>query len=205
MTDFNQILQVLKDNPKCTTREIVEKLSKKGLQIDKHSVNSALYRMIHQGVVRKDESRIPKWECVNNSKEITEFSIEESSNNKVLHSKKSKLSKRITEFVHENDFKILLPDCLISFGYDLSSSPNDPYLVADWLDSHLFISINCQHPFWLNYINSEEAKNFFLLFAAQDAMIQWLAAQRGDNVSSASLNILRDQILRKIAHSTTTD
>lgn len=205
MTDFNEIIKLLQDHPGSTTREIVAHLKKRGFATDKHVVNSALYRMIKQGLVKKDESNVPKWTYSSANSFGLPKEVNQNINFKTSKTIFSQSNREISEFIHEKDFKIILDDIQITFAYDLTVSPNDPYLIADWLNEHLFISLNCQHPFWKTFISNEEMKEFFLVFTAQDALLQWTAAKRGDTINSSSMNSLRDEILRKIAHSRSTD
>jgi hypothetical protein len=105
----------------------------------------------------------------------------------------------LDHIVDEQNFEIKVKGVTINYAYDLNASSNDPYMTVDWLQDKLFISVNSQHPFWEIFIDTPDEQLLYLQFLAQDALINWHVAKKGDEISSSSLSEVRDSVLREIA------
>ena len=160
--------------------------------------NSNLYKMLIQQLVRKDSSeKVPKWTLGSADQNKTQSEVTNSE--QILNKGRKYQVKSLDHIVDEQNFEIKVKGVTIKYAYDLSATSNDPYMIVDWLQDSLFISVNSQHPFWEIFIDTPDEQLLYLQFLAQDALINWHVAKKGDEISSSSLSEVRDSVLREIA------
>ena len=197
-SDFEIIIDILQSNGSLTAREIAKLAKDYGKKWVRKDANSNLYKMLMQELVRKDSGeKVPKWylSTVEPSKSRNEVTNSEQILNKV----RKYSVQSLDHIVDEQNFEIKVKGVIIKYAYDLSATSNDPYMTVDWLQEKLFISVNSQHPFWEVFIDTPDEQLLYLQFLAQDALINWHVAKKGDEISSSSLSEVRDSVLREIA------
>lgn len=82
-------------------------------------------------------------------------------------------------------------------GYLISDgSPNDPYIVVDSTrDQRVMVTINTQHPHWMQLQGSEGVLNY-LRHCTFDAIAEWQARHQASNLLPDTIKILKDRLLR---------
>ena len=197
-SDFEIIIDILQANESLTAREIAKFAKDFGKNWVRKDANSNLYKMLVQNLVEKDSSqKVPKWTLANLDASNDKSTI---SNSEDILSKVRKYPvQSLDHIVDEKNFEIKVKGVTIKYAYDLSATSNDPYMNVDWLQDKLFISVNSQHPFWEVFIDTSDEQLLYLQFLAQDALINWHVAKRGDEISSSTLSEVRDSVLREIA------
>lgn len=151
-----------------------------------------------QELVKKDSSeKVPKWFLA--SLESSNVQNEITNSEQILNKVRKYPVQSLDHIVDEQNFEIKVKGVTIKYAYDLSATSNDPYMTVDWLQEKLFISVNSQHPFWEVFIDTPDEQLLYLQFLAQDALINWHVAKKGDEISSSSLSEVRDSVLREIA------
>jgi len=197
-SDFEVILEIIKENGSLTAREIAKYAKDHGKTWVRKDANSNLYKMLTQQLVRKDSSeKVPKWTLSSADQSKTQSEITNSE--QILNKGRKYQVKSLDHIVDEQNFEIKVKGVTIKYAYDLSATSNDPYMIVDWLQDKLFISVNSQHPFWEIFIDTPDEQLLYLQFLAQDALINWHVAKKGDEISSSSLSEVRDSVLREIA------
>jgi len=197
-SDFEVILEIIKENGSLTAREIAKYAKDHGKTWVRKDANSNLYKMLIQQLVRKDSSeKVPKWTLSSADQSKTQSEITNSE--QILNKGRKYQVKSLDHIVDEQNFEIKVKGVTIKYAYDLSATSNDPYMIVDWLQDKLFISVNSQHPFWEIFIDTPDEQLLYLQFLAQDALINWHVAKKGDEISSSSLSEVRDSVLREIA------
>jgi hypothetical protein len=197
-SDFEVILEIIKENGSLTAREIAKYAKDHGKTWVRKDANSNLYKMLIQQLVRKDSSeKVPKWTLGSADQSKTQSEITNSE--QILNKGRKYQVKSLDHIVDEQNFEIKVKGVTIKYAYDLSATSNDPYMIVDWLQDKLFISVNSQHPFWEIFIDTPDEQLLYLQFLAQDALINWHVAKKGDEISSSSLSEVRDSVLREIA------
>lgn len=197
-SDFEIILEIIKANGSLTAREIAKYAKDHGKTWVRKDANSNLYKMLIQQLVRKDSSeKVPKWTLGSADQNKTQSEVTNSE--QILNKGRKYQVKSLDHIVDEQNFEIKVKGVTIKYAYDLSATSNDPYMIVDWLQDSLFISVNSQHPFWEIFIDTPDEQLLYLQFLAQDALINWHVAKKGDEISSSSLSEVRDSVLREIA------
>ena len=197
-SDFEVILEIIKENGSLTAREIAKYAKDHGKTWVRKDANSNLYKMLIQQLVRKDSSeKVPKWTLGSADQSKTQSEVTNSE--QILNKGRKYQVKSLDHIVDEQNFEIKVKGVTIKYAYDLSATSNDPYMIVDWLQDKLFISVNSQHPFWEIFIDTPDEQLLYLQFLAQDALINWHVAKKGDEISSSSLSEVRDSVLREIA------
>ena len=197
-SDFEIILEIIKANGSLTAREIAKYAKDHGKTWVRKDANSNLYKMLIQKLVRKDSSeKVPKWTLGSADQNKTQSEVTNSE--QILNKGRKYQVKSLDHIVDEQNFEIKVKGVTIKYAYDLSATSNDPYMIVDWLQDSLFISVNSQHPFWEIFIDTPDEQLLYLQFLAQDALINWHVAKKGDEISSSSLSEVRDSVLREIA------
>jgi len=197
-SDFEIILEIIKANGSLTAREIAKYAKDHGKTWVRKDANSNLYKMLIQQLVRKDSSeKVPKWTLGSADQSKTQSEVTNSE--QILNKGRKYQVKTLDHIVDEKNFEIKVKGVTIKYAYDLSATSNDPYMSVDWLQDSLFISVNSQHPFWEIFIDTPDEQLLYLQFLAQDALINWHVAKKGDEISSSSLSEVRDSVLREIA------
>jgi hypothetical protein len=197
-SDFEIIIDILKANGSLTAREIAKSAKDFGKKWVRKDANSNLYKMLMQELVKKDSSeKVPKWTLSNVDPSKNQSTINNS--DEILSKVRKYAVQTLDHIVDEKNFEIKVKGVTIKYAYDLSATSNDPYMNVDWLQDKLFISVNSQHPFWEVFIDTPDEQLLYLQFLAQDALINWHVAKRGDEISSSTLSEVRDSVLREIA------
>jgi hypothetical protein len=197
-SDFEVIIEILKDNEELTAREIAKLAKNFDRSWVRKDANSNLYKMLSQSLVNKDSTeKIPRW-SLKSGELIEDKNIVKNSEQILSKTRKHKVQS-LSHIVDEKNFEINIKGLKIKYAYDLQASANDPYMAVDWLQDKLFISVNSQHPFWEIFIDTPDEQMLYLQFIAQDALINWHVAKIGDEINSSSLSEVRDSILREIA------
>ena len=197
-SDFEIIIDILKANGSLTAREIAKSAKDFGKKWVRKDANSNLYKMLMQELVKKDSSeKVPKWTLSNVDPSKNQSAINNS--DEILSKVRKYPVQTLDHIVDEKNFEIKVKGVTIKYAYDLSATSNDPYMNVDWLQDKLFISVNSQHPFWEVFIDTPDEQLLYLQFLAQDALINWHVAKRGDEISSSTLSEVRDSVLREIA------
>ena len=197
-SDFEIILEIIKANGSLTAREIAKYAKDHGKTWVRKDANSNLYKMLIQKLVRKDSSeKVPKWTLGSADQNKTQSEVTNSE--QILNKGRKYQVKSLDHIVDEQNFEIKVKGVTIKYAYELSATSNDPYMIVDWLQDSLFISVNSQHPFWEIFIDTPDEQLLYLQFLAQDALINWHVAKKGDEISSSSLSEVRDSVLREIA------
>lgn len=197
-SDFEIIIEIIKANGSLTAREIAKYAKDHGKTWVRKDANSNLYKMLIQQLVRKDSSeKVPKWTLGSADQNKTQSEVTNSE--QILNKGRKYQVKTLDHIVDEQNFEIKVKGVTIKYAYDLSATSNDPYMIVDWLQDSLFISVNSQHPFWEIFIDTPDEQLLYLQFLAQDALINWHVAKKGDEISSSSLSEVRDSVLREIA------
>jgi len=194
-SDFELAEMALKNQPGATAREISKYVTEMGIVWDKGHSNSVLYKMLHQGLVKKEltDGPRPHWWLlespieVEQKREITKLA---------LNKKKSNVSefvplKRITEYGNK------VQGMEIQFAIDTELSASDPYINCDWLEKRIFITINGNHPYVKTNISSEKILNEFLNYLAIDAYVEWRMIMELENKAMFNSLNLKDRILRE--------
>jgi hypothetical protein len=197
-SDFEIIIEILSNNEELTAREIAKNAKDFGKSWVRKDANSNLYKMLSQGLVKKDSSeKVPRWLLASDDLEKSSSPIKNSE--QILSKSRKHQVKSLDHIVDEKNFEIHIKGLKIKYAYDLQASANDPYMAVDWLQDKLFISVNSQHPFWEIFIDTPDEQLLYLQFIAQDALINWHVAKIGDEINTSSLSQVRDSILREIA------
>jgi hypothetical protein len=197
-SDFEIIIDILQSSGSLTAREIAKLAKNYGKQWVRKDANSNLYKMLMQELVKKDSSeKVPKWFLA--SLESSNVQNEITNSEQILNKVRKYPVQSLDHIVDEQNFEIKVKGVTIKYAYDLSATSNDPYMTVDWLQEKLFISVNSQHPFWEVFIDTPDEQLLYLQFLAQDALINWHVAKKGDEISSSSLSEVRDSVLREIA------
>jgi hypothetical protein len=197
-SDFEMIMDILRSNGSLTAREIAKLAKDYGKKWVRKDANSNLYKMLMQELVRKDSSeKVPKWYL--STAEPSKAHNEVTNSEQILNKVRKYSVQSLDHIVDEQNFEIKVKGVIIKYAYDLSATSNDPYMTVDWLQEKLFISVNSQHPFWEVFIDTPDEQLLYLQFLAQDALINWHVAKKGDEISSSSLSEVRDSVLREIA------
>jgi len=197
-SDFEIILEIIEVNGSLTAREIAKYAKDYGKTWVRKDANSNLYKMLIQQLIRKDSSeKVPKWTLSSANQSKTQSEITNSE--QILNKARKYQVQSLDHIVDEQNFEIKVKGVTIKYAYDLSATSNDPYMIVDWLQDMLFISVNSQHPFWEIFIDTPDEQLLYLQFLAQDALINWHVAKKGDEISSSSLSEVRDSVLREIA------
>ena len=197
-SDFEIIIDILQSSGSLTAREIAKLAKNYGKQWVRKDANSNLYKMLMQELVKKDSSeKVPKWFLA--SLESSNVQNEITNSEQILNKVRKYPVQSLDHIVDEQNFEIKVKGVIIKYAYDLSATSNDPYMTVDWLQEKLFISVNSQHPFWEVFIDTPDEQLLYLQFLAQDALINWHVAKKGDEISSSSLSEVRDSVLREIA------
>jgi hypothetical protein len=197
-SDFEIIIDILQSNGSLTAREIAKLAKDFGKKWVRKDANSNLYKMLMQELVRKDSSeKVPKWALSTADPIKIQHVITNA--DQILNKVRKYAVQSLDHIVDEQNFEIKVKGVTINYAYDLNASSNDPYMTVDWLQDKLFISVNSQHPFWEIFIDTPDEQLLYLQFLAQDALINWHVAKKGDEISSSSLSEVRDSVLREIA------
>ena len=197
-SDFEIILEIIERNGSLTAREIAKHAKVHGKTWVRKDANSNLYKMQMQQLVIKDSSeKVPKWNLATADQSKTQSKITNSE--EILNKVRKYQVQSLEHIVDEKNFEIKVKGVTIKYAYDLNATSNDPYMIVDWLQDKLFISVNSQHPFWEIFIDTPDEQLLYLQFLAQDALINWHVAKKGDEISSSSLSEVRDSVLREIA------
>lgn len=195
VSDFELIIEILKDGKPKIAREIAKIAREKGFDWSRENANSALYKMLRKLLVVKVETeKAPLWTLPEFASTIVETN--QKPNPMVISFKAKNIPLKANE-----DFTIKVQDIEIQFQFDPLLSPNAPYMSGDWLNQIIFVTLNPHHPYWKSFIDDETKRGLFLTNVASEAYVQWHVAKMTSPVSPWKLLELRDKALRDIADS----
>jgi len=147
--------------------------------------NQILYRLLAAQMIHRDDSGAkPRWFPVDPSFVGQERRQAYGSPKRPLNQEESDL--RLYS-ISETTIKVLL---------DHERSPNDPYLVPDWVGTHIVASINANHPFWTLRLSTPSDRALYCMFCAADAYVQWTVAKLHEPPDSTEVQKMRDFALR---------
>ena len=194
-SDFELVEKALKNTPGSTAREVAKIVTDMGVRWDRGQANSVLYKMLNQGLVKKEliDGPRPHWWILDSPIEVGQKA----------EITKLKINKRKTnenEFIplkHVPEYQKTVQGMQIQFAVSDDLSVSDPYINCDWLDKRIFITINSKHPYVKNNILSEKILNEFLNYLSIDAYLEWrLIMEIKNKVGFDSIRI-KDKILRE--------
>jgi hypothetical protein len=194
-SDFELAEMALKKLPGATARDISKYVTEMGVGWDKGHSNSVLYKMLNQGLVRKELTNGPRphWWLLENpvvveqEKEITKL---------VINKKRSKTNEFIP-LKHITEYGNKVQGMEIQFAIDNELSSSDPYINCDWLEKRIFVTINGNHPYVKTNISSDKILNEFLTYLSIDAYVEWRIIMELENKGMFNSIDLKDRILRE--------
>ena len=198
-SDFEVITNILVKYPGTTAREISQyavSISVVDSQLQTHSwdkgrVNSTLYKMLVQNLVKKElrDGPRPYW-FVN---EAPETIVPDS---KITLAPKSKSTVSHLPLKAINEYQQIIQGRKIQLALNEKATPNDMYISCDWLEDRIFVAINTSHPYVKNLVSSDAILLEFLRFIAIDAYTEWRIIMNSRNQDFISIIKIRDKSLR---------
>jgi hypothetical protein len=185
-SDFEIITDGVAKFPGSTARELATQLRRLGHEkFTSKLANQLLYRLLSASMVERDGSGDkPRWHPVQSGPTQPRANRETDAIKRPLN--------RI-----EGDVKLYsISDTSIKVLIDWNSSPNDPYLLPDWVGSHVVASINANHPFWSLRLTTPADQALYCMICAADAYVQWKVAQLHEPPDATEVQILRDFAFR---------
>lgn len=185
-SDFETVLDHLSRTPGITARELGADLRKSGhTHFTTKLVNQILYRLFATQFVERDGSNDkPRWTVSQSWESGT-------------HSKSQKvLVKRPLRIESAPSVVFRIADTEVRILEDGSLSPNDSYIQPDWVGTHIVVSVNTNHPFWLMRLTTDRDYALFRLTTAVDAYVQWQIARLTEPPDATEVMKLRDYALR---------
>jgi len=197
-SDFELAEKALRNQPGATAREVALFVTEMGSKWDRGQANSVLYKMLNQGLVKKElvDGPRPHWWSL-------ETAIEIKQKNELtklkINNKKSKNNdfiplKQIPEYQNN------IQGINLQFAVSNEMSISDPYINCDWLDKRIFVTINSQHPYIKNNISSDKILNEFLVYLSIDAYLEWRMIMEIESKSTFDSIKIKDRILREKAN-----
>ena len=185
-SDFELVLECVGENPGSTGRDIAGRLRRQGHErFTSKLANQVLYRLHAASMVERDASgEKPRWHP---SREWTSSSG---------HSQGSSNERRPLDSreLPVRSFKIATTPVKVLLDHGMSS--NDPYIVPDWVGSHIIATVNTVHPFWTLRLTDGSDRALYCMLAAVDAYVQWRVALLHEPPDATELQHLKDQALR---------
>lgn len=198
-SDFEIITEILKKHPGSTAREIAKyavSIKVVDSQIESHlwdkgRVNSTLYKMLVQNLVKKETRDGPRpfWVLnVGSELDIPQPKVQLA---KANYNAKSHLPLKAI-----NDYQQIVQGRTIQIALNDKAASNDLYISCDWLEDRIFVAINVNHPYIQNLVTSDSILLEFLRFLAIDAYTEWRIIMNSQNQDFISLIRIRDKALR---------
>ena len=180
---FEQISQILNKTPNLTAREIAAKVRGQGqAPFTSRLANQSLYRMLTAGLVVRDDNYIPRWRSTVDQREFQRS--QPSSEQRPLTSTQSNM----------RHFRIA--GTTVKVILDSSMSPNDQFIVPDWIGPYVVVTVNTAHPFWNVRVTTDSEKTLTMLFYAIDGYVSWRTAQLHEPPDATEQVKIRDEALR---------
>jgi len=198
-SDFEVIAHVLKKYPNSTARDIVKNIITfkiadsqiRKVTWDKGTVNSILYRMLAQGLVRKEliEGPRPHWilsSVLPKPDQKQQITLAENRSDK----------SEFIPLVEIKDYRQQIQGKLVQIALNESATQNDLYMSCDWLDDRIFIALNPNHPYIKSLVSSDGILREFLRFISIDAYCEWRLMVVDKTNSFISIIEIKDKALR---------
>lgn len=169
-SDFEIVLAHLDGASMKTARELSVVLQKGDhSEFKSKRVNQVLYRLLNAGLVeRRVIGGKPRWKLPD---KVTSSSVG-------TYPVPAAIPQRpLKDRPHDRERTFVVASTPVKVIQDSSLSANDPYLIPDWVGTHVVASVNVQHLFWATRIVSESDRSLFLMLAAVDAYVQWQCAK----------------------------
>lgn len=185
-SDFEIVTEGVARFPGSTARELASHLRRQGHErFNSKLANQILYRLLAAQMVQRDGSGDkPKW-----------FPSEVAADKRSSQYESRDVKRPLSQ--SENDLRrYLISNTDIKVLIDRNASPNDPYLVPDWVGSHIVASINANHPFWNLRLSTPADRALYCMVCAADAYVQWKIAQLHEPPDSTEVQTMRDFALR---------
>lgn len=180
---FEQISQILKKTPNLTAREIAAKVRSQGqTSFTSKLANQNLYRMLNAGLVIRDDNYIPLWR--------------ESSDRRQVQDPQPTPAQRPLKVSQAEMRLFRVADTTVKVILDSSMSPNDQFIVPDWIGPYVVVTVNTAHPFWEMRLTTDPERTLTMLFYAIDGYVSWRTAQLHEPPDATELIKLRDVALR---------
>jgi hypothetical protein len=185
-SDFEILTRILQDNPGTTARELSAKVRAAGhSHFTPKLVNQLLYRLLATEIVQQDGSgEKPRWSTSTGWQSRSSVPRSKNLEKRPLNPQSSKF---VTYKIADTEIRLL---------EDESMSPNDPYLLPDWIGSHIVVSLNTNHPFWQIRLTIPTDRALYRMIAAIDAYVQWKVARLTEPPDATEVKNLRDYALR---------
>ena len=87
-------------------------------------------------------------------------------------------------------------DTTVKVILDSSMSPNDQFIVPDWIGPYVVVTVNTAHPFWEMRLTTDPERTLTMLFYAIDGYVSWRTAQLHEPPDATELIKIRDEALR---------
>jgi hypothetical protein len=198
-SDFEVITEILKKYPGTTAREIAQyavSIKVVNSQVESHlwdkgRVNSTLYKMLVQNLVKKETRGGPRPFWV----------LSESTESDIPHPKVQLATNANNALSHLplkaiNDYQQVVQGRTIQIALNGKAASNDLYISCDWLEDRIFVAININHPYIKNLVTSDSILLEFLRFLAIDAYTEWRIIMNSQKQDFISLIRIRDKALR---------
>jgi hypothetical protein len=185
-SDFELILSCIKANPGLTARELGSKLRKQGHErFSSRLTNQLLYRLHAASMIDRDGTGDkPRWHPNGDWSDGAREPSSASAEKRLLDSR----DKEIRSYeIASVKVKVLLTN---------EMSLNDPYMIPDWVGSHIISSVNTVHPFWTLRLGTATDRALYCMMAAIDAYLQWKVAQLHEPPDATELQKMKDDALR---------
>lgn len=185
-SDFESVFEYLSRAPGITAKQLSTDLRRAGhTHFTTKLVNQILYRLLATEFVERDgSSNKPRWTVSQSWKSGTQSKSEKASVKRPL---RVESERTIVYRIADTEVRLLEDDGL---------SPNDSYIQPDWVGSHIVVSVNTNHPFWVMRLTSEGDYALFRLTAAVDAYVQWKIARLTELPDATEIMKIRDYAFR---------
>lgn len=188
--DTSLLLNILNVRPGLTVRDILPLLREHGLDVDRSTLNGALYGMLRSGLVERSESPTggaPHWSVA----------------------KRDTGARREPLIVSQRGIRRVfdrqLRDGLHLTLLERSDGPNDPYVDVEIFDGKVVATINVLHPIWVAASLNDHTLDMIRAMAAVDALMLARTGDRDRALDRKRVVALRDTYLREIVLQSTRD
>ncbi len=188
-SDFELVLAFLDREHLRTARELATALrGSNHSDFKSKKVNQVLYRLLNAGLVERHViGDKPRWILPN---------VDRSTSNGMSPDLKVIPKRPLQDRPDERERTFLVASTLVKVIEDPNLSANDPYLIPDWVGTHVVATVNSQHLFWQTRVASESDRSLFLMLAAVDAYVQWQCAKMIEQPTFQDINRLKSRALQ---------
>ncbi len=138
--------------------------------------------MLNAGLVVRDDNYIPRWRASGDRRQL-----QESQPSPVQRPLRVTQAEMRLFRVANTTVKVIL---------DSSMSPNDRFIVPDWIGPHVVVTVNTAHPFWEMRLTTDPERTLTMLFYAIDGYASWRTAKLHEPPDATELIRIRDEALR---------